>query len=78
MLQCCNQFIPLQIIKTFVEFNKKYQVENILEKWMINKKTHYLIKWKKYNISENMWKLIENLNSCIRMLQHFERKRWQD
>jgi len=32
MLQCCNQFIPLQIIKTFVEFNEKYQVENILKK----------------------------------------------
>jgi len=24
MLQCCNQFIPLQIIKTFVELNKEY------------------------------------------------------
>ena len=32
MLQCCNQFITLQIIETFVEFNEKYQVENILEK----------------------------------------------
>jgi len=44
MLQCCNQFIPLQIIKTFVELNEKYQVENILEKQMINEKAHYLIK----------------------------------
>jgi len=32
MLQCCNQFIPLQIIKTSVESDKEYQVENILEK----------------------------------------------
>jgi len=24
MLQCCNQFIPLQIIETFVELNKEY------------------------------------------------------
>jgi len=31
MLQCCNQFIPLQIIKTFAELNEKYQVENILK-----------------------------------------------
>jgi len=44
MLQCCNQFISLQIIKTFVESNEKYHVENILEKRMINKKAHYLIK----------------------------------
>jgi len=53
MLQCCNQFISLQIIEMFVELNKEYQVENILKKWMISEKTHYLVKWKKYNISEN-------------------------
>jgi len=44
MLQCCNQFISLQIIETFVEFNEEYKVENILEKQIINRKTHYLIK----------------------------------
>jgi len=44
MLQCCNQFIPLQTIETSVELNKEYQVENILEKWMISRKAHYLIK----------------------------------
>jgi hypothetical protein len=38
MLQCCNQFIPLQIIKTSVEPDEKYQVENILEKQMISGK----------------------------------------
>jgi len=32
MLQCCNQFIPLQITEMSVELNKEYQVENILEK----------------------------------------------
>jgi len=44
MLQCCNQFIPLQIIKTFVKLNEEYQVKNILEKQMISGKAHYLIK----------------------------------
>ena len=44
MLQCCNQFIPLQIIETFVESDKEYQVESILKKRMISRKTHYLIK----------------------------------
>jgi len=53
MLQCCNQFISLQIIETFVELNEKYQVENILKKQMISEKAHYLIKWKEYNTSEN-------------------------
>jgi len=78
MLQCCNQFIPLQTIKTSVEPDEEYQVENILEKRMISGKTHYLVKWKGYNTSENTWELIENLNSCARTLQHFERGRWQD
>ena len=32
MLQCCNQFIPLQTTETSVEPDKEYQVENILEK----------------------------------------------
>jgi len=44
MLQCCNQFIPLQTIETSVEPDKEYQVENILEKRMISEKAHYLIK----------------------------------
>jgi hypothetical protein len=38
MLQCCNQFIPLQIIETSVESDKEYQVENILKKRMISRK----------------------------------------
>jgi len=44
MLQCCNQFIPLQITETFVKLNEEYQVENILEKQMISGKAHYLVK----------------------------------
>ncbi len=44
MLQCCNQFIPLQIIKTSVKLNEEYQVENILKQRMISGKTHYLVK----------------------------------
>jgi len=44
MLQCCNQFIPLQTTEMFVEPDKEYQVENILEKRMVSGKAHYLIK----------------------------------
>jgi len=76
MLQYCNQFIPLQIIKTFVKLNEEYQVENILEKQMISEKAHYLVKWKEYNTSENTWELKENLLNCARTLQQFERKAW--
>jgi len=44
MLQCCNQFIPLQTTETSVKSDKEYQVKNILEKRMISKKAHYLVK----------------------------------
>ncbi len=40
---------------------------------MISKKTHYLVKWKEYNTSENTWELKENLLNCVRTLQQFER-----
>jgi len=74
MLQCCNQFISLQTIKTSVKPDEEYQVENILEKRMISRKTHYLVKWKEYNISENTSELKENLLNCVRTLQQFERR----
>jgi len=44
MLQCCNQFISLQITETSVKPDKEYKVENILEKQMISRKAHYLVK----------------------------------
>ena len=44
MLQQCNQFISLQIKLISVELKTEYEVEDILEKRMINEKAHYLIK----------------------------------
>jgi hypothetical protein len=39
MLQCCNQIISLQIIKTSVELNEEYEVENILKRMISEKFT---------------------------------------
>jgi len=44
MLQCCNQFIPLQTVETPVKPNEEYEVEDILRKRMVSGKTHYLIR----------------------------------
>jgi len=74
MLQHCNQFISLQIIKTFVKLNKEYQVENILEKQMINEKTHYLIRWKEYDTFKNISKPQKNLKNCVWTFQCFEKE----
>jgi len=68
MLQCYNQFISLQITETFVKLDEEYEVEDILKKQMISEKTHYLIKWKRYDTSENTWKFSENLKNCVRTL----------
>jgi len=38
MLQCYNQTISLQIIEISVESDEEYEIENILEKRMINEK----------------------------------------
>ncbi len=49
MLQQCNQFISLQITSMSVKLKTEYEVENILEKRMINEEVHYLVKWKEYD-----------------------------
>ena len=44
MLQHCNQTISLQITETFVEFDKEYEIENILKRRMISEKAYYFVK----------------------------------
>ncbi len=75
MLQQCNQFISLQVTSMSVELKTEYEVENILEKRMINEKIYYFIKWKEYDALESTWKLKNNLLNCVRMLQQFEKRR---
>ena len=41
--------------------NQNYVVKKILEKNQINETDHYLVKWKNYDNSENIWKFIEHL-----------------
>ena len=74
MLQSCNQFIPLQIKPTLIESNEEYEVERILGKKIISGTVHYLVKWKRYDISELTWKSKTNLRNCVRMLQQFEKE----
>jgi len=44
MLQHCNQIILLQITEISVEFDKEYEVENILKRRMISEKVYYFVK----------------------------------
>ena len=74
MLQHCNQTILLQITETPVKSDEEYEIEDILGKRMISEEVHYLVKWKDYNISENIWELKENLKNCVRTLQCFKKR----
>ena len=68
MFQQCDQNISIQIIETSIELNDEYKVETILKKRMISEKFYYFIKWKEYNISENIWKPRDNFKNCAKML----------
>ena len=48
-----------------------YKVERILEYKNINKQRYYLVKWKSYSDSENIWKLEENLNECSEIIKKY-------
>ena len=48
-----------------------YKIEWILKNKNINCKWHYLVKWKEYSNSENMWELIINLNNCKQTIKKY-------
>ena len=48
-----------------------YEVEWILKHKDINHKWHYLVKWKEYPNSENMWEPIMNLNNCKQTIEKY-------
>ena len=51
--------------------NQNYVVEKILEKNQIDEMNYYLVKWKSYDNSENIWKSIEHLEKTQQMLRSF-------
>ena len=44
--------------------DQDYDIEKILMQEEIDEKTHYLVKWKEYDISENTWEFIEHLTKA--------------
>ncbi len=56
MFQHYNQFILIQTQSMSVESKIEYEVENILEKKMINKKAYYFIKWKVWTYKPLIYK----------------------
>ena len=51
--------------------NQNYIIEKILAKNQINRINHYLVKWKNYNNSKNIWKFIKYLEKIQQTLRDF-------
>jgi len=68
--------IPLPPVEVAGE--KKYEVEEILDKQERRGKTKYLVKWKGYMAEENIWEGLENLKNAIEKIEEFEKGRFKE
>ena len=56
---------------------KKYEVEEILDRQERKGKTKYLVKWKGYTMEENMWERLENLKNTRGKIEEFKKGRFE-
>ena len=68
--------IPLPPVKVAGE--KKYEVEEILDKQERRGKTRYLVKWKGYTVEGNTWEGLENLKNVMEKVEEFEKRRFEE
>ena len=48
-----------------------YKVESILKHKNVNRQKHYLVKWKNYSDSENIWESEQNLDECLKIIKKY-------
>jgi len=68
--------IPLPPVK--VAGKKEYEVEEILDRQERRGKMKYLVKWKGYTVKGNMWEGIENLKNAMKMIEKFEKEKFDE
>ena len=72
LLESALKYTKLTKIMNIKKYeNQNYIIEKILAKNQIDKINHYLVKWKKYNESKNIWKFIEYLEKIQQTLRSF-------
>ena len=57
---------------------KKYEVEEILDRQERRGKTKYLVKWKGYTAEENTWEGLENLKNVMEKIEEFEKEIFEE
>jgi len=61
-----------------VASEKKYEVEEILDRQERRGKTKYLVKWKGYTAEKNTWEGLENLKNVTEKIEEFEKGRFKE
>ena len=54
----------------------EYEVEEILNSCISERKFHYLVKWKGYPMEESTWESVENLKGSDKLVKEFHYKHW--
>lgn len=58
-----------------MDLSGEFEVEKILDKRIINRKTQYLVKWKGFDEAENTWEPKSNLSKCQQLIKEFEKRK---
>ena len=58
----------------YIEPDEEYEVENILDKQLIDGEPHYLVKWKNYEHSDNTWEPMKHLVNARREVDRYNRR----
>jgi len=68
--------IPLPLVKIAGE--KKYKVEEILDRQERREKMKYLVKWKGYMAEGNTWEGLENLKNAMEKVEEFKKGSFEE
>ena len=68
--------IPLPLVEVAGE--KKYEIEEILDRQERRGKMKYLVEWKGYTAEENTWEGLENLKNAMKKIEEFKKGRFEE